>query len=39
MGYGDTPEEWGKIKRPVAERGKGYKISKEARDYLKSGLF
>jgi len=31
-----TEEEWGKIKRFVAERGKSYKTSKEARDHLKS---
>jgi AbrB family looped-hinge helix DNA binding protein len=31
-----TPEEWGKIKRLVAERGKSYKTSKEARDHFKS---
>ncbi len=31
-----TPEEWGKIKRLVAERGKSYKTAKEARDHLKS---
>ena len=31
-----TEEEWGKIKRLVAERGKSYKTSKEARDHLKS---
>ncbi|MEO0248040.1 MAG: AbrB/MazE/SpoVT family DNA-binding domain-containing protein [candidate division WOR-3 bacterium] len=30
------PEEWGKIERMVAERGKGYKTSKRARAYLKS---
>lgn len=31
-----TPEEWGKIRRLVAERGKTYKTSKDARDHLKS---
>jgi len=31
-----TQDEWGKIKRLVAERGKVYKTSKEARDHLKS---
>jgi len=31
-----TPEEWGKIRSLVAERGKSYKTSKEARDHLKS---
>lgn len=31
-----TPEEWGRIKRLVAERGKSHKTSKEARDHLKS---
>jgi len=31
-----TQEEWGKIKRLVAERGKSYKTSKEAREHLKS---
>ena len=31
-----TQEEWGKIKRLVAERGKSYKSSKEARAHLKS---
>jgi AbrB family looped-hinge helix DNA binding protein len=31
-----TREEWGKIKRLVAERGKSYKTSKEAREHLKS---
>jgi AbrB family looped-hinge helix DNA binding protein len=31
-----TQEEWGKIKRLVAERGKSYKSAKEARKYLKS---
>ncbi len=31
-----TPKEWGKIERLVAERGKSYKTSREARDHLKS---
>ena len=31
-----TQEEWGKIKRLVAERGKIYKTSKGAREHLKS---
>jgi AbrB family looped-hinge helix DNA binding protein len=31
-----TQEEWGKIKRMVAERGKSYKTSKGAREHLKS---
>ena len=31
-----TEEEWGKIRQLVAERGKSYKTSKEARDHLKS---
>ena len=31
-----TQEEWGKIKRLVAERGKTYKTSKGARKYLRS---
>lgn len=31
-----TEEEWGKIRRLVAERGKSYRTSKEARDHLKS---
>ena len=31
-----TQEEWGKIKRLVAERGKSYKTSKGARERLKS---
>jgi len=31
-----TQEEWGKIKRLVAERGKSYKTSKGARAHLKS---
>jgi len=31
-----TREEWGKIKRLVAERGKRYKTSKGAREHLKS---
>jgi AbrB family looped-hinge helix DNA binding protein len=31
-----TPEERGKIKRLVAERGKSYRTSKEARDHLES---
>jgi len=31
-----TQEEWNKIKRLVAERGKVYKTSKGAREYLKS---
>jgi AbrB family looped-hinge helix DNA binding protein len=31
-----TQEEWGKIKRLVAERGKIYKNSKRAREHLKS---
>ena len=31
-----TQEEWGKIKRLVAERGKSYKPSKGARESLKS---
>jgi AbrB family looped-hinge helix DNA binding protein len=31
-----TEEEWGKIRQLVAERGKTYKTSKEARDHLKS---
>jgi AbrB family looped-hinge helix DNA binding protein len=31
-----TQEEWGTIRRLVAERGKTYKTSKEARDHLKS---
>jgi AbrB family looped-hinge helix DNA binding protein len=31
-----TQEEWGKIKRLVAERGKSYKTSKGAREHLKS---
>jgi len=29
-------EEWGKIKRLVAERGTSYKTAREARKYLKS---
>jgi AbrB family looped-hinge helix DNA binding protein len=31
-----TQEEWGKIRRMVAERGKGYKTSRGAREHLKS---
>ena len=31
-----TQEEWSKIKRLVAERGKTYRTSKEAREHLKS---
>jgi AbrB family looped-hinge helix DNA binding protein len=31
-----TQEEWGKIKGLVAERGKSYKTSREARKHLKS---
>lgn len=31
-----TQEEWGKIKRLVAERGKSYKTSKGAREHMKS---
>ena len=31
-----TQEEWGKIERLVAERGKNYKTSKGARQHLKS---
>jgi len=31
-----TQEEWGKIKRLVAERGKNYKTSQGARKHLKS---
>lgn len=31
-----TQEEWGKIERLVAERGKSYKTAKEARKHLKS---
>ncbi len=31
-----TQQEWGKIKRLVAERGKSYKTSKGAREHLKS---
>jgi len=31
-----TQEEWGKIKRMVAERGKSYKTSRGAREHLKS---
>ncbi|MGA2534014.1 MAG: AbrB/MazE/SpoVT family DNA-binding domain-containing protein [Candidatus Aminicenantales bacterium] len=31
-----TQEEWGKIERLVAERGKSYKTAKGARQYLKS---
>ena len=31
-----TQEEWSTIRRLVAERGKSYKTSKEARDHLKS---
>ena len=31
-----TQEEWGKIRRMVAERGKNYKTSKGAREHLKS---
>jgi AbrB family looped-hinge helix DNA binding protein len=31
-----TQEEWGKIKRLVAERGESYKTSKGAREHLKS---
>ena len=31
-----TQEEWGKIKRLVAERGVSYKTSKRAREHLKS---
>jgi len=31
-----TQKEWGKIRRLVAERGKSYKTSREARDHLKS---
>lgn len=31
-----TQEEWGKIERLVAERGKDYKTAKGARKYLKS---
>lgn len=31
-----TQEEWGKIERLVAERGKSYKTSKGARQHLKS---
>jgi hypothetical protein len=31
-----TQEEWGKIERLVAERGKSYKTSKGAREHLKS---
>jgi len=31
-----TREEWGKIKRLVAEPGSGYKTSKGAREHLKS---
>jgi len=31
-----TQEEWGKIRRIVAERGKSYKTSRGAREHLKS---
>jgi hypothetical protein len=31
-----TQEEWGKIERLVAERGKSYKTSRGARKHLKS---
>ena len=31
-----TQEEWGKIRRMVAERGKSYKTPKGAREHLKS---
>jgi AbrB family looped-hinge helix DNA binding protein len=31
-----TQEEWGKIERLVAERGKSYKTAKAARKHLKS---
>jgi len=31
-----TQEEWSKIKHLVAERGKTYRTSKEAREHLKS---
>ena len=31
-----TQEEWGKIERLVAERGKSYKSAKGARNHLKS---
>lgn len=31
-----TQEEWGKIKRLAAERGKSYKTAKGARKHLKS---
>jgi hypothetical protein len=31
-----TQEEWGKIKRLVAERGESYKTSKGTREHLKS---
>jgi len=31
-----TQEEWGKIRRMVAERGKSYKTSRGAREHLKS---
>ena len=31
-----TQEEWGKIRRLVAERGKSYNTSKGAREHLKS---
>ena len=33
---GYTREEWGKIERLVAERGKSYKTAKGARQHLKS---
>ena len=31
-----TQEEWGKIERLVAERGRGYRTAKGARKHLKS---
>lgn len=31
-----TQEEWGKIRRMVAERGRSYKTSRGAREHLKS---
>lgn len=31
-----TQEEWGKIERLIAERGKTYRTSKGARNHLKS---
>jgi hypothetical protein len=31
-----TQDEWRKIERVVAERGKGYKTAKRARKHLKS---